>query len=461
VSIAVINFGVNIALARMLTKADFGLLSMIGIFTAIAADLSGCGLSDGLIQKPNPTEKDYSTVFVFNAGVGLIFGLAFFFGAPLIASYFGHHELVEIMRVYGVCFFFQTMSYVQETRLKKLLKMKTMCFVRVGATITASGLGVAAAALGYGYRALVCSQILLSFFFFLYYTLASRWFPKLTFDRKSFKELFSYGVHLMIAYLATIIGKNINPTVLGKLNASAAFSGIYYQGAKLANVPFNVSELSLNSPFFVVASNETDPDRQRSLIRRMLTTIVSVNTALLMLMLVIAAPGIELLYGDEWLGAIPIFRIMAVCEFLVCLRLFFGTICKVHARTSFVRNMSFAEVILQLGLLVAFHSHGIIWIVWTQAVAVAVATVAYMLFCRRYIAMTLTDMGAALLGGSWLQGVGAAVAAVALWGADGLPSWVRCAVVAAVYGGTIVAIGELLRPAAYTALRSRLLRRQA
>ena len=49
-SLALINFGVNIVLARMLTTADYGLLSMITIFIAVASDLSSCGLSDGLIH---------------------------------------------------------------------------------------------------------------------------------------------------------------------------------------------------------------------------------------------------------------------------------------------------------------------------------------------------------------------------------------------------------------------------
>lgn len=459
-SIAAINFGVNIALARMLTDADFGLLAMIAIFTAVAADLSSCGMSDGLVHKANPTADDYSTVFVFNAGLGLLFGLAFIFGAPLVAAYFHHDELVGIMRVLGVCFFFQTMSYVQETRLRKLLKMKTICIVRVAATLTASGLGVVAAALGYGYKALVCSQILLSFFFFLYYTLASRWFPKVRFSRQSFKELFGYGVHLMIGYVTSIVGKNINMSVLGRINPSASFSGVYFQGAKLANVPFNVSDTSLNSPFFVIASNETDPARRTGLIKQMLTTIVSVNAVLLMFALVVAAPGIELLYGDKWLQAIPIFRIMAVCEFMVCMRSFFGTVCKVHARTAFVRNMSFVEVAVQLCLLAVFYRHGIIWIAWTQALGVTVSATIYAIYCSRLMQMRLTAIGGTLLRGAWLQGLAAAVAAAAWLACPAAwPAWLLTGVVTAAYAGTVLAVGEMARPAAYMALRNRLVRK--
>ena len=94
VGIAVLNLGGNIVLARLLTEADFGLLAMIAIFVAVAADLSSCGLSDGIIHKVNPTREDYSTVFVANTVMGLIFGSTFLFGLHFIAFIFYRTELL-------------------------------------------------------------------------------------------------------------------------------------------------------------------------------------------------------------------------------------------------------------------------------------------------------------------------------------------------------------------------------
>ena len=67
---SVMTFTGNVILARILSPYDFGLLAMTAIFVAIAYNVSGCGLSDGLIKKAHPTDRDYSTVFVFN----LVFG---------------------------------------------------------------------------------------------------------------------------------------------------------------------------------------------------------------------------------------------------------------------------------------------------------------------------------------------------------------------------------------------------
>ncbi len=458
ISIAVLNFGVNIALARMLCADDFGLLAMVAIFIAIASDLSSCGLSDGLIHKSEPTELDYSTVFVFNLGIGLVFASAFFFGAPFIAGYFGHEELTTVMRMAGLCFVFQSMSYVQETRLRKQMRMRSMCFVRVGATITVGTLGILAAYLGYGYKALIITQICLSFFFFVYYTIATRWFPKIQFSIKAFKEFFNYGVHLMLAYLGSIVGRNINTFVLGRFYSSS-MSGIYYQGAKLAVVPFSICEGTLNYPFFAVASNEADPGKVRVLIKNMLATIVSVNGVFMMLMLVGAAPCIEFLYGDKWLAAIPVFRVLAVAEFLVCVRAYMQTICKVYARTTFIRNMGFAEVAIQLSLLAIFYSYGIIWIAWTQAMGFAISLCIYTFYCRRLTGLTLGSILSIYARSIWLQVLAAIACLGVLYLLPDASAFVQCVLLLGVYAGVIIGVGEATKASAYMSLRQRILKR--
>ncbi len=461
VGIAVLNLGGNIVLARLLTEADFGLLAMIAIFVAVAADLSSCGLSDGIIHKVNPTREDYSTVFVANTVMGLIFGSAFFFGAPLMASFFHQPELLNITRVLGVCFFFQCMSFTQETYLRKELKMKQMCFVRIGATVSSLGLGITLAVLGYGYWALVCTQLVLSVFFYVYYVAASRWFPGFRFNVRTFKEFFRYGAPLMLAYLGNIVSKNINTSVLGRFYTSA-LSGVYYQGAKLANVPFSVSESSLNMPFFVVASNEPDPERRRGLILGMMPVIIGFNAILLFFMLVIASPGIELLYGDKWLAAIPVFRILALCEFTVCIKLFSQTICKVYDRTSYVSRIAVVEILAQLGLLALFFDKGILCIAWTQAGGVMISTAVYLFFFARLTELSAVSMAGIFFSVIWLPAVACVSSAATLYALSAVGDFhavVHCAVAGLVYAGVLVGIGEVFRPTAYMQWRSRIIKK--
>lgn len=469
-SIAVINLVTNLILARLLTQGDFGLLAMVALFTVIAADLSGCGLSDGLIHKPNPTESDYSTVFIFNSAVGLTLGSAFFLSAPLWANFFGYSEITSIMRIFGVSFFFQTMGYVQETRLRKQLKMKTVCLVRVGATLTVSVMAIIVAMLGGGYYALVCTQILLNFIIFIYYTIASRWFPRLQFSKQAFREFFSYGFHLMLAYLATIIERNINPAVLGRYYNPAA-SGVYYQGGKLAQVPYGVSESSINAPFFVVASNEENPDRQRRLVEEMTTTMLTINFSIIALLFAAATPIIGCMLGAKWMNCIPIFRILLFAECLFAIKQYFITLCKLRAKTRFVRNLGFAEVAFQLALLAIFWRYGIELIAATQVAGVAFATIVYTIYSARTLKFfTLRGIAAIIGRAAWIPLIAGLLTAAALYlfapyaptgtfARTNISALANCLVACTTFGATTLLLGAATNSGLYLLLRQKLRKR--
>ncbi len=396
VTLAVLNFGGNVVLARMLSADDFGLLAMIAIFTATAFNLSSCGLSDGLIHKLHPTSRDYSTVFVFNSALGLFFGLMAILLAHPIARFFGHEELVWVMRVYGVCFFFQTMSFVQETRLRKHLEMKKLCIARVLATVTSLSLGILLAALGYGYWALVSTQILLSFFMFVYIVGVTRWFPRVAFSVASFREFFGFGVHLMLTYLIGVVQQNVNTFVLGRFYTSGQ-TGLYYQGAKLAGVPFGVTESSINSPFFVVASNEGDEGVRKRKIIDMMGVVVALNSAIALLLVLIARPAVVLLYGEKWLGAAPVLGVLAVYGCVSCVKYFCQTICKVYGRTRLMRNLTLGELVVQLGVLAVFYREGFVAIALTQLATVMVSLVVYCPVAARMLSMSGRELFAGMV----------------------------------------------------------------
>ena len=77
-SIQIIQFVVQIIIARLLVPKDYGLIGMLAIFIAIAQTFIDGGFANALIQKKNRNEIDYSTVFYFNFVVGLILSLIFF-----------------------------------------------------------------------------------------------------------------------------------------------------------------------------------------------------------------------------------------------------------------------------------------------------------------------------------------------------------------------------------------------
>ena len=68
----VISFVSNIVLARLLMPEDFGSIGMLTIFISFSEVFIDGGFGSALIQKKNPTQDDYSTIFYWNLIVSTI-----------------------------------------------------------------------------------------------------------------------------------------------------------------------------------------------------------------------------------------------------------------------------------------------------------------------------------------------------------------------------------------------------
>ena len=92
-----ISFISGITLARLLTPDDYGAIGMLVIFMSLAEVFIDAGFGSALIQKKEPTQTDYSTVFYFNLVMSLILYLVLFCCAPIIAEFYRMPILCKVL----------------------------------------------------------------------------------------------------------------------------------------------------------------------------------------------------------------------------------------------------------------------------------------------------------------------------------------------------------------------------
>ena len=68
----IVTFIVSIVLARILMPEDYGIISLVVVFTSILQVFVDSGLGTALIQKKDADDLDFSSVFYFNFVVCII-----------------------------------------------------------------------------------------------------------------------------------------------------------------------------------------------------------------------------------------------------------------------------------------------------------------------------------------------------------------------------------------------------
>ena len=126
------------------------------MFQAFASLLVDSGFSTALIQRKNPTDTDYSTVFWFNLGVSAVLYAVLWLVAPCIDTIF-HAEgrLIPLARVMFLTFILNATAIVQMNRLMKQMTVKMIAVSNVIGLVVSGIVGVWLALCGWGAWAIV------------------------------------------------------------------------------------------------------------------------------------------------------------------------------------------------------------------------------------------------------------------------------------------------------------------
>jgi len=300
VSKYLVTFVVGIVLARLLSPDDYGLLGLIGIFTAVCDTLINAGFYSALIRKKDASEDDYNTVFIVNLSMSLLLYSVVFICAPLIAQFFSRDELTPLVRVSSLGLIINGLCLVQRCRLTKRIDFKSQTKITLVASISSGILGIAMAFLGFGVWALVAQGLSSSIIRAALLWYVNKWVPKLRFSKTSFHELFGFGWKMMVSGILDTLWKEMYQLVVGKFYSPATL-GQYTRAKHYSQMlSSNVTSVVQRVTFPVLSSIQDDKSRMVSAYRKMIKTTMFVTSISCFFLGAISEPLIHCMIGAKW-----------------------------------------------------------------------------------------------------------------------------------------------------------------
>lgn len=313
--VVLLQFVINLVLARLLTPDDFGLVGMILIFVVVSQTLIDSGFGSALIQKLNPTQTDYSTVFWWNLLFSILLYAIIHLIASGVASFFHNHELAPLLRVIALVVIINSFSLVQKARLKKSLSFDKIAITDIISYSISAVIAFYLAKRGMGAWSLVFMQISNAFISAILFWSVAQWTPSWSFSLTSLKNLFSYGGFLLIANMMQDVCTHIQGVVIGR-NFSAAHTGLYTQAKKMDEVAsMTIPAIFCNVLFPVYSEHQNDKKQLCEILGKNTRLVAFIVFPLMMLLIIIAEPLFNMLYGEKWLDAVPYFQILCIGGF--------------------------------------------------------------------------------------------------------------------------------------------------
>lgn len=307
-----IQFIVQIVLARILSPNDYGIISLLTIFIALANVFIQSGFNTALIQKKNVKEEDFSSVLYISLVVSTILYIILFFASPFIANFYKIAELKQVLRVLAIILFFGAFNSIQNAIIARTMQFKKLFIGSVFSILISGIVGITLAYSGFGVWALVAQQIVnqVSITFILWFTL--KWRPKLIFSINRVGNLFSYGWKLLVSSLIDTIYMNLRGLIVGKVYASNMLA-FYNRGEQFPQLIVNNINGSIQSVMLPTLSAEQEnKKRVKELVRRSIVTSSFLIFPMMIGLAVVGEPLIKILLTDKWLPAVPFMQIFCL-----------------------------------------------------------------------------------------------------------------------------------------------------
>src|SRR5690554_3276416 len=95
----VVQFIVQLILARILMPEEYGLISLVSIFIIFGEIFVQGGLNTAIIQKKDVDDEDFTSIFMISLVVAIFLYIILFLSAPSIALFFNEVQLEIVLRV--------------------------------------------------------------------------------------------------------------------------------------------------------------------------------------------------------------------------------------------------------------------------------------------------------------------------------------------------------------------------
>lgn len=310
---------VSIVLARILDPGAYGTVALVTTLNSLLAVFIDSGMGNALIQKKNADDLDYSTLFYFNIGMCLVLYLAMFFAAPFIANFYDMPELVVITRVSSLSLVFSAFANVQQSYALKNFKYKIFFYSTLGGTIGSAIAGITCALLGLGVWALIIQSHVNIIVRIITLWFTVKWRPKLMFSFKRLKGLFSYGWKILVSTFVNQIYTELRQLIIAKLYTTEDLA--YYNKAHgwphllMTNVVGVVDRVL----FPIMAKEQDNKEKVKSLLKRSIQTSTYVMTPLLVGLVACADSFVSVILTDKWLPSVPYTQIFCLGYILYAL----------------------------------------------------------------------------------------------------------------------------------------------
>jgi O-antigen/teichoic acid export membrane protein len=389
-------FVATLVLARLLTPAQFGLVSMALLIITLLDILRDFGIGSALIYRQRDGAAVANMAFFLSAGIGVTLYVANLLLAPLAASFFktsGPQEtatLVMLLQVLGASLLFSSLGSAHDALLQREINYRRRMVPEVGRTLIKGMLSVVLALMGFGAWSLVIGQVVGEASATILLWVVMPWRPSLNFERGLLKPLVTYGAQIMVAGGLGTLLSDVDYFIVGSLLGDAPL-GLYTLAFRIPELLIkNLAQAVSTVAFPVAARLQADREAMRDAYLMMQRYMLVILAPLGFGLYAVTPALVHFLFSPSWEPVIPVMQILTIYMVLGGISHWPGVVYKAVGRPDMLNFLSMVKLVMLVpALWWAAANYGIVGVAWGQLIVRAIGVLIDMWAVSKFIKVSV------------------------------------------------------------------------
>ena len=306
----------TLVIARLLSPEQTGVFAVAAVFASLASALRDFGVAEYLIQEKQLNDDAIRAALTVNIATSWTMAALMWAAAPLAAGFYNAPGVAAVMSVQALNFLLIPFGAVTLAWFRREMNFKPIFIANLTGNLTGFAVAMGLALLGFGAMSLAWSSVAsIATTVAAATILRPQTLPRWP-GTRGIGRVFHFGKFASGVTIFGQLGKGAPEMIIGRA-ADMAAVGIFSRGAGLVEV-FNKLVLRVVMlvalPYFASSVREEGSPRRAMLLS--MTMITGVGWPFLAFMGVAAYSVVALMYGSQWLAAVPLAQILCAAAAL-------------------------------------------------------------------------------------------------------------------------------------------------
>jgi PST family polysaccharide transporter len=311
-----INLLINSVLSRILTPEDFGVITIVQIFLIFFDMLADMGFSPAIIQNRTLNDDDIGSIFKFSVLISVILGIFFGFLGQPVNIFYDQDIFVPIFIILGFEIFFYGLMIIPRALLLKKKDFKTVNVLEVVSNVIYGIIAIVLATLGFNYYSIIIARVVKVFCMFSFYFIHNNINFKVKLKKEPVIKIWAFARNQFLFNFIHYFSRNLDNVLIARYMGptEVAFYGKSYQ----TSVYPNTLLAGILAPVIQPIMSEYQNDKKviKNVYLRTVRLLGNLSIPLSIFCFFCATEIILFLFGEQWVGSIAVFQILAISIWL-------------------------------------------------------------------------------------------------------------------------------------------------